>query len=119
MTVYKLESFELLQRAGSSVTLGVKMEQLIPKQTMVLPETPPEVTADASAEVAGITQGDGEMTLDLHSPAYRARISADSVFRTTFRAGGEVNETVMNMVLLVEVEPRALDVDETPPGDGA
>ena len=34
MTAYKLESFELLQRAGSSVTLGMKMEQLIPKQTM-------------------------------------------------------------------------------------
>ncbi len=119
MTIYHLTSFELLQRAGSSVTLGMKMEQLIPKQAFVLPETPPEVTFDISAEVAGIGQGDGEIMLDLRSPASRARISADSVIRTTVRAGDEVNETVMNMVLLVEVEPRTLEADETPPGDGA
>ncbi len=106
VTLYQLTSFELLQRTGSSVTLGMKMEQLTPKQTMVLPETPPGVTFDISAEVAGIAQGDGEMTLDLHSPAHRARISAESVIRTTVRAGDEVDETVMNMVLLVEVEPR-------------
>ena len=112
MTLYRLTSLELLQRAGSSVTLGMKMEQLIPKQTMVLPE----VTVDVSTEVAGITQGDGEMTLDLHSPAYRARISADSVFRTTFRDGDEVDEDVMNIALLVEIEPRAREADETPPG---
>ena len=119
VTLYQLESFELLQRTGSSVTLGMKMEQLTPKQTMVLPETPPGTPVDVSAEVAGIGQGDGEMTLDLHSPVFRARISAEFVIRTTVRAGDEVDETVMNMALLLEVEPRALEADQTPPGDGA
>ncbi len=119
VTLYQLESFELLQRTGSSVMLGMKMEQLTPKQTMVLPETLPEVTFDISAEVAGMAQGDGEMTLDLHSPVPRARISTESVIRTTVRAGDEVDETVMNMALLLEVEPRALEADQTPPGDGA
>jgi hypothetical protein len=107
VTLYQLTSFELLQRAGSSVTLGMKVEQLTPKQTMVLPETPPGVTFDISAEVAGMAQGDGEMTLDLHSPVFRSRASIESVIRTTVRDGDEVNETVMNMVLLVEVEPRS------------
>jgi hypothetical protein len=107
MTIYQLTSFELLQRAGSSVTLGMKMEQLTPKQTMVLPETPPGVTLDISAEVAASGQGDGEVTLDLHSPISRSRISVDSVIRSTVRARDEVNETVMNMVMLVEVEPRS------------
>ena len=116
LTLYHLTSLELLQRAGSSVTLGMKLEQIIPKQTMVLPDTPPEVTVDVSTEVAGTSQGDGELTLDLHSPAYRARISIEFVNRMTARAGDEVDETVMNMALLLEVEPRALEADETPPG---
>jgi TPR repeat protein len=106
VTLYQLTSFELLQRTGSSVTLGMKMEQLTPKQTMVLPETLPEVTFDISAEIAGIAQGDGEMTLDLHSPVPRSRTSIEIVIRTTVRDGDEVEETVMNMLLLVEVEPR-------------
>ena len=120
MAAYKLGSFELLQqRAGSSVTLGMTMELLIPKQAFVFPAPPLGVPVDTSADVAGIAQGDGEMTLHLDSPAQRARISIESVIRTTVRAGDEVNETVMNMVLLVEVEPRNLEANETPPGDGA
>jgi hypothetical protein len=115
MTLYHLTILELLQRSGSSVTLRMKTEQIIPKQTMVLPETPPGVTA----EVVSSGQGDGEITLDLHSPAYRARISIENVNRMTVRAGVEVDETVMNMVLLVEIEPRTREANETPPGDGA
>lgn len=106
MTAYKLTSFELLQRSGSSVTLGMKLELLIPEQTMVLPEPAPGAPVDVSVEVAGSVQGDGEIMLDLHSPAPRSRISAESVMTTTVRAGDEVNEMIINMVMLVEVEPR-------------
>ncbi len=79
VTLYQVTSFELLHRAGSSVTLGMKVEQLTPKQTMVLPEPPPGVTVDVSAEVASIAHGDGEITLDLHSPVPRSRASIDAM----------------------------------------
>jgi len=121
MTAYKLETFELLKRTGSNVTLEMKMELSIPKQTMVLPEAPPEVTVDVSAEVVGSSQGDGKITLDLHSPAPWARISAESAMKTTVRSGDEVSKMIMNMVMLVEVEPRtpehAIEASESPPGD--
>lgn len=119
VTVYQLGSFELLQRAGSSVTLGMKLEQLTPKQAIALPGTPPEVTVDVSAEVAGSGQGDGEMTLNLYSPVPRSHASLESVTTMTVRAGDEVREMVMNMTVLVEVEPRglehAVEADESSP----
>lgn len=101
VTVYQLESFELLRHVGSSVTLGMKVEQLIPMQSIASPEAPPNATVD----VAGSGEGAGEIIQDMHSPALQSHSSLNSVTTTTVHAGDEVYESVTNMAIVVDIEP--------------
>ncbi len=102
VTVYQLETFELLRHAGSSVTLGMKVEQLIPMQSIASPEAPPGATVD----VAGSGEGSGEVIQDMHSPVLQSHSSLNSVTTTTVHVGDEVYETITNVAIVVDIEPR-------------
>ena len=105
MTVYQVESIELLRRVGPSVTLATTSEQLIPKQVMVLPGTPPELASGVAAEITGSGWGTFEMTVDLNSPVPRSQGSFESMIAVTVRTGDEVEESVANISMQLEVEP--------------